>query len=58
MSSDTDKDPGRCDWCHDILDGNSSQCTDCGALLCAIDSCFDGRCPEHTNIYRSGEVEA
>ena len=37
-----------CDWCRDRLDGDGSQCSFCGALLCSMHSCIDGRCPEHT----------
>jgi hypothetical protein len=41
-------DDARCDWCRDRLEGSGSECSFCGALLCAIHSCVDGRCPEHT----------
>jgi hypothetical protein len=37
-----------CDWCGDRLNGYTFECTVCGALLCPLHSCVDGRCPEHT----------
>ncbi len=45
----------RCDWCRDRLDGSGSECSFCGALLCAIHSCIDGRCPEHTRPNQAPE---
>jgi hypothetical protein len=45
-------DNGRCDWCGDRLNGYTSECSVCKALLCPLHSCVDGRCPEHTG---SGE---
>jgi len=42
-------DSARCDLCGDLLNGYTSECTVCKALLCPLHSCVDGRCPEHTN---------
>jgi len=37
-----------CDFCGDQLNGYSSECPVCKALLCPLHCCVDGRCPEHT----------
>jgi hypothetical protein len=42
-------DSARCDWCKDPLNGSGSECEVCHCLLCSLDTCVDGRCPEHTN---------
>lgn len=41
-------DEGSCDVCRAPLHGYCVECSVCGALLCPLHSCVDGRCPEHT----------
>ena len=43
-------DNGCCDRCGDQA---VSECAKCGRLLCELHSCFDGHCPDHTDVTRT-----